>query len=289
VPQDPPSVEERLRSLVLRELGAEEVSVGSPGEGAFAPDDPCWLTADLPDERVVAARFAEPPSDRGALSRRMQILVSAFSYLLGREGATRSRAPVAQSLKGELSALAARAQASDAFVIDAHSPVVWGSARGFRQTEKLTEELAEAMRLLDLSRRELEALLSGELASDPPPPRGEEGEPTDQRSRPPPDSSSFALDERAVAALRALPEFTELKRGHPLTHRHREPDFGYAAHSFAGIYLLVLVFEGVFDELRAERAVQESIARIERLVLALPPLDPGPTAGANVIRFRRRR
>jgi hypothetical protein len=285
---DPPPVEERLRELVLRELGAEEVSVCATGEALFDPEDPCWLSAELPDDRVVAARFAAPPEDRIALARRMQILVSAFSYLLGREGTSRNRVPVAQSLKGELAALAARAQAADAFVMDAHSPVVWGSARGFRQTAKLTAELAEAMRLLDLSRRELEALLSGELASDPPPDI-DESETTELRSRPPPDSGTFALAERAVRSLRGLPEFAQLKRGHPLTHRHREPEFGYAAHSFAGIYLLVLVFDGVFDELRAERAVQESIARIERLVLALPPLDPEPTAGAEVIRFRRRR
>ena len=59
--------------------------------------------------------------------------------------------------------------------------------------------------------------------------------------------------------------------------------------SFSGIYLLAVIFEGQFDELRAERAMQESLPRIERLVLALPPLDPGPEPMGGVVAFRRRR
>jgi hypothetical protein len=61
------------------------------------------------------------------------------------------------------------------------------------------------------------------------------------------------------------------------------------AHSFAGIYLLVLIFDAPFDELRAERAVLDALGRIERLVLALPPHDPDPTEGAGVVAMRRRR
>jgi hypothetical protein len=51
----------------------------------------------------------------------------------------------------------------------------------------------------------------------------------------------------------------------------------------------VLVYETRFDELRAERAVAEAIGRIERLVLALPPLDPDPFQGAGVMAMRRPR
>ena len=54
-------------------------------------------------------------------------------------------------------------------------------------------------------------------------------------------------------------------------------------------YLLLLVFNGRFDEIRAERAVHESLLRIERLVLALPPHDPSPTPMGKVIRLSRRR
>jgi hypothetical protein len=53
---------------------------------------------------------------------------------------------------------------------------------------------------------------------------------------------------------------------------------------------LTLVFAAAFDELRAERAVLESLPRIERLVLALPPLNPEPPRqGAGVVSMRRPR
>jgi hypothetical protein len=63
------------------------------------------------------------------------------------------------------------------------------------------------------------------------------------------------------------------------------------AHAFASIYLLVVVFEpgSSFDELRAERAIVESLPRVERLVMALPPHEPDPTQGAGVVAMRRSR
>ena len=52
-------------------------------------------------------------------------------------------------------------------------------------------------------------------------------------------------------------------------------------------YVLVLVFEEPFDEIRAERAIQGRLGPIERLVLALPPLDPTPNVGVRAVRRRR--
>ena len=81
-----------------------------------------------------------------------------------------------------------------------------------------------------------------------------------------------------------------LKGGH-LHAAHAEAGFGYVARSFAGIYVLILVFEGPFDEIGARRATQSALPAIERLVLSLPPRDPS-TQGAKVavaIRRLRRR
>ena len=94
---------------------------------------------------------------------------------------------------------------------------------------------------------------------------------------------------RALREVRGLPGIDALRRGKPLHETVREPDFGYVAQSFAAIYVLVLVFEAPFDELRAERAAVDALPRIERLVLALPPLDPTPEPRANAVSLRRSR
>jgi hypothetical protein len=100
---------------------------------------------------------------------------------------------------------------------------------------------------------------------------------------PPPRS----LTNRAVDAVRALPATTALPRGGLLAHHDRNADVPYVARSFATIYVVVLVFDAPFDEIRAERALQARLDSIERLVLALPPLDPSPIAGARALRRKR--
>jgi hypothetical protein len=99
-----------------------------------------------------------------------------------------------------------------------------------------------------------------------------------------------ALTGRAVREVRKLTTALEqMRKGKALHHVVSNEGFGYLAQSFAGIYLLVLVFETSFDEVRAERATLDALPRIERLVLALPPLDPRPAPMANVVRLRRPR
>ena len=88
--------------------------------------------------------------------------------------------------------------------------------------------------------------------------------------------------------MRALGTLEGLHKGRHFRHVEREQDF-YLALSFSGIYLLCVVFDAPFDELRAERAAHESLPRIERLVQALPPLDPEPQPMGGVIALRRPR
>jgi hypothetical protein len=98
------------------------------------------------------------------------------------------------------------------------------------------------------------------------------------------------LRERAIGEVRALPQINALHRGGHLALSLREDTFGYVVRSFAGIYVVCVVFDHAFDEIRAERALRESLPRVERLVLALPPLDPDPVpAGVVALRGRRRR
>jgi hypothetical protein len=95
---------------------------------------------------------------------------------------------------------------------------------------------------------------------------------------------------KAIQLVRAMPELENLHRGGHLSRTVTEQDFACIARSFAGIYVLVVVFEGPFDELRAKHAVSQALPIIETLVLALPPRDPPPTsAGARAARRPIRR
>jgi hypothetical protein len=76
-----------------------------------------------------------------------------------------------------------------------------------------------------------------------------------------------SLLERAITRLRQ----DKSRRGRRTLS---EPGLGYVARSFGGIYLLFVLYDGPFSELRAEAAMTRSIGRIERLVLGLPPRDP---------------
>jgi len=106
-------------------------------------------------------------------------------------------------------------------------------------------------------------------------------------SAPPPERIR-ELTERAIDLVRDLPAVTGLRKGGHLAHAVRDASFGWVARSFASIYVLIVVFESPFDELRAEQAIEDGLPRIERLVLALPPLDPKPSPIASVISMRGR-
>jgi hypothetical protein len=296
---DDSPVFERFVTLAKRELQAEDVRMLALGEAT--PEAPNVLISRLADGRHVVASFAEAPKDREALERRLSMLASTFSDALASPPSekTRARPPVASSLHEELKALAARARAIDVVVIDTDSPVVWGCASVPARPRARNEFL-----LREVSDRELASKLtddeSGPLQDvSPEPPPTEEL----RDSSPVPAESAAVVSEdddlpeeseatrRAVAAVRRLPALDGLHKGRHLRHVEREANF-LLALSFSGIYILCLVFDGEFDELRAERAAADALPRIERLVFALPPLDPDPPqpmGGVVALRGRRRR
>jgi hypothetical protein len=218
---------DRFVELIKRELGAADVEVvDAPAEGEIA--------AILPDGRYVVARFGDAPA--GARDR-LRNLVESFGGIVPLE--RRSRPSLARLLHDELLALAEKAGAADALVIDADSPIIWGDA--------------------------------ARLDDDP-------GE-----------SAGGELSMRAIDRMRSLRILEGLHKGRPIRYVLREDDMGLLAHSFAAIYVLLLVYPAPFDELRAERAAQEWLPRIERIVTSLPPLDPTPEPRGAVIRMPRRR
>ncbi len=379
------SLEEFL-SVVARALGAESAYVVDAADEP--PADDVTIRGDLPGARRLIARLAAPPPDASALQRRLEMLAETFADLFPREVRHRpSRPPPSRSLREELAALVQRAGASDAVIIDAHSPVIWGSAGDSPDVPANTvveelhegdllrtpkppatlhsvgpEDIAAAVqyglasaqgvrvdpgtigvipravcarhRILPIARDggrlviamaeprnadavhdvvlttglDVEPVFAGEsmaaffrhlddggdtrtydevMAAIPPETRAaREGRALRARDA----WARTMRARRAIADVRALPEMLSLHKGGHLRHMVSEPDFGCWARSFAAIYVVILIFEGPFDELLVKRAVTQALPTIERLVAALPPLDPEPpTAGVAALRGRRRR
>ncbi len=268
----------RFLELCAREMDAEDVR--AEAHGSTDPSAKVLVVA-LGTDTDIVIRFDEPPRDLEARQRRLEMLAAAFATAL--EGAAR-RPPGRRSLRRELEALATRAEAIDAVVIDAHSPIVWGAVAGpvaspMATVIPLNAEARARIARIQESHRDLIAALDV---------KDDDDEPNAERSSatPPPGTPS-PLTTRAVAEVRALPATAMLHRGGHLAHNLRGENYGVVARSFAAIYVLILVFDKVFDEIRAERALREGMPIIERLVLALPPMDPDPAPIAGVIALRR--
>ena len=255
---------DRFLALVRRELGADDARV-LDDELEKVAADPCELRVRMPDGRGIGVRFASPPPDPEASQRRLEMLAGTFEAVAENDGSRRSRShpPVADALRSELTALCARAAALNAIVIDANSPVEWGAAQP--QGAIPLPPRASNTSLTDAAAEGVEGIIAE------------------------PEPAVAVASRRALEAVRRLPELAALRKGKHVRHVERDGDAPLIVHSFAGIYLLVLVFGEPPDELRAERATLDALPRIERLVLALPPLDPSPHADVVAMRRPRRR
>jgi|SRR5436190_3290917 hypothetical protein len=85
------------------------------------------------------------------------------------------------------------------------------------------------------------------------------------------------------AILRVRDAQKELRAGHT-TRFTMQDDLECIARPFAGLYVLALVCQGAISEPVAFGALLHALPLIERLVLALPPVDPSP-GGAKIMRM----
>lgn len=293
--------EGRLSLILQRELGSSHVRFVRADEAPEASSS--VLVCHVPSGPTVVVTFDEAPADHEAKARRMEMIVDSFADLLTAHATDAARhhraAAPARSLAGELSALAGRAGAMAALVVDARSPVVWGASDLYDAGDDDGGEDTDVARLY---RKAAHAgLRFDDLVSTPlldTEAHGAEGDDADESG---PQSDELGPEERAelwrrvllvrnaLAAVRALPHVANLHKGEHLHETVRAPELSYTVRSFATIYMLLLVFERPFDELRAERSVAHALPTIERLVLALPPREPTPPmAGVGVMRIRRR-
>jgi hypothetical protein len=284
----------RFLDLLCKELDADDARAEFGGRD---PDDPRVLWTHLPGGWRLVAVFAAPPQDRQAKQDRLQHLVSGFSQTLSELPPPPSPSPPVESvfkrLDASLEALRSRAGGVAVVIVDAHSPVLWGTSDPQRPSEDVHDlaHVGDALRAALDAGIDLDAICSLE-ASDVPSRLRDLGVSSELAS-----TLGHALFQRDETALRhhllgclAIARVREETRSvQGMRWAHHEPQFGYFVRSFANIYLLLVVFEGAFSELSVESAVVHALPAIEHLVMALPPLDPEPTAssGGRVIRLRR--
>lgn len=293
----------RLLELVREKLGAADARVEIGGR---EPEDPRVVSSPMSGSRRMVLVFDAPVDDRRAAADRLAVIVASFATT-SRTGSELTISPTAVSARAALddvlAGVATRAGALQALVVDVGSPVLWGSSheepplevdpRVIRRRAKLFETAAQ--RGVDVP-----SLLAS--AASQPLGRGEEGdgEGADERvaglaaelerirgEQPlhgEPACQRLVLATRAIAFARALATRGGAAPGTARTAQQRD-GLGTLVRSFGGIYLLVLVFDGPFSELRAQKAVGQALRRIEQLVMKLPPVDPRP--GARVVRLSR--
>jgi hypothetical protein len=295
----------RLAAILKRELDAEDAFIT---ENTDLPASDTSITWPLSNDRILVVTFATPPSDVPDKHARLAALSESFADLFTEawREIPKARPEPAITLKSELDALAGRAHADIAFVIDAKSPIVWGASEAATNADDqpidsaIFDAFAHANEL-GISWRQLLARppisrndkKDSKLAADAPrllhlvPPVDELA----GLSAPEKDvlHSRLMLGRNAITRLRANPILPQLHRGDHLHEAVREDSFGYIARSFATIYVLVLVFPGPFDELGAERAMSRALPTIEKLVVSLPPDDTPNTRQGAVVALRPRR
>jgi hypothetical protein len=226
----------RFLELLRRELSAGDAWLQIGGK---SPEGDELLFQAVGAATRVVVRFDSAQARAAGAAERLAELCGTFRSTIEATIEAGSAPPTPaelarQRLDEELGALAERAGASRAFVVDLDSPMIWGAS----------------------------------------PVQGGEGPTKNQ-----------AL-ERAAAELREH-RADELRKAHGHTVRLTlEAGEEALARPFASIYVLTLTFTAPVSEPIALGAVLHAVGFIERLVLALPPVDPEP--GAKVLRLPRR-
>lgn len=284
----------RLLDLVRRELGAEDARAEI---GGADPADPRLLFAPHRGGFRVVVVFAEPPPEPERLRARLEELLEAFGGVTSGIDVPEARLElsIARRLDAELTALSGRVGAARAFVVDRESPVIWGSS-GTRHVEDGVDVVARLMDVLGRAQRaglDADSLTAiepevaerdlGARGLDPWSARFLARE--IERCRATGELNGFRHELAAGVALARVREAWAAEPAGRLLLAARQGGFGVLARSFAGSYALVLAFDATYSELHAESALMRALPLIERLVLALPPIEP-PDKPGKVVRLR---
>jgi hypothetical protein len=196
-------------------------------------------------------------------------------------------------LDDELARLADRVGAIRAVVVDLQSPVLWGTSeirrgdedvetalRGARALEAAEQAGVDFAHLLECEDEDARALLQARSVDAPISTfLLREAERIRQHSK-----RSGAAWRQHLLSARAIAHVRRDGQSEASREVVHSQGYGLLSRAFANIYRLILVFDAGFSELHAEGAVVHVLPAIEKLVLALPPVEP-PPKGGRVIRL----
>lgn len=284
------AVAERLLQLldvVKRELRADEARIEL---GTREPEHERVLFATLKGGWRLVVVLPEPPASRADVQAKLEALAESFAGVTtpSEEWSIMSSELVGRRLDDELAEIAERAGAVRALVIDRQSPMIWGTS-GSRRTDEDVDtgiKIAEALDAVTRAGVDLSELMksNAERVRQLLEKQGAHGTfliREAERIRGERKSENawkiHLLVSRAIRGVRRT--LASDAQGAHLREMVHQPYSSYLARAFASIYCLLLVFDGEFTELHAEAAAVHGIPTVERLVLALPPVDPPPPGG----------
>jgi hypothetical protein len=270
----------RFLAMVERELDASRAEIVLTDH---PPEEGVAWAAMLHGFRVEV-KFAQE-TDLAAAQTRLEALVESFAGVLAEAALPAVREvpnTIVNTLEDALVLLVHQARAESAWVIDDTTPEIWGSSFRYDALSVTFASEYEALsRLLASHGSNIPAVLAMESPFSWLAEKGITGD----------EAAEVARDIHRLSNLKAQPEGAQLRAIRAIAAcRDALEDETVQAFErrFAGIYTLILVFEGAHSELHAEAAVLRALPTIEKLVTSLPPRDPVPQ-GAKVARLRRLR
>ena len=271
----------RMLEVVRRKLAAQDARMeigGHPPES----DHEVWAPVGHGHRRLVAF-FDEPPADRQAAHDLLVLMAETFVDIAvsdeHHDGADEGHPTGA--LDDELAGLCQRADARAAVVIDSSTPVAWGAShtelagtgavdRMLRVIDALeragTFDMSAAIEKLKGADAQLIERVVADLGSEA--------------------QARYVLCARAVRIVRQRLAKAPSLTG-SLRQLVRDGDLMLFARGLGGVYALVLAFDGqAFSEPHVEGVVRRTLHHLERLIAALPPIDPPPGRRARVFALR---
>jgi hypothetical protein len=253
--------------------------------GGHPPDSEheVWAPVGHGHRRLVVC-FDQPPADRQGANELLVLMAETFVDIAvsdAQDPHEESSGHPTGALDDELGGLCQRADARAAVVIDSSTPVAWGASHPELSGTGAVERMLRVAEALERAETfDMQAALEKATGADAQLlERVFADLGAESRHR-------YVLCARAVRIVRQRLAKAPSLTG-SLRQLVRDGDLMLFARGLGGVYALVLAFEDqAFSEPHVEGVVRRTLHHLERLIAALPPIEPPPGRRARVFALR---